>query len=114
NSPSTNPHCFHRARRSNELEPISLHDALPICGPAARCCCRWLLLRHTHKRCCLRPRHLAESSRVLKSPPSMRHSLLRFPCRAFRDRKSTRLNSSHVKISYAVFCLKKQNVMIYV
>src|SRR5690606_41636959 len=27
--------------------------------------------------------------------------------RACRDRKSTRLNSSHVKISYAVFCLKK-------
>src|SRR5690606_40580176 len=26
------------------------------------------------------------------------------------DRKSTRLNSSHVKISYAVFCLKKNNV----
>src|SRR5690606_4582897 len=30
-------------------------------------------------------------------------------CYAFRlDRKSTRLNSSHVKISYAVFCLKKK------
>src|SRR5690606_24339674 len=28
---------------------------------------------------------------------------------AVRDRKSTRLNSSHVKISYAVFCLKKKN-----
>src|SRR5690606_41204196 len=28
--------------------------------------------------------------------------------RAARDRKSTRLNSSHVKISYAVFCLKKK------
>src|SRR5690606_40925436 len=27
------------------------------------------------------------------------------------DRKSTRLNSSHVKISYAVFCLKKKNIM---
>src|SRR5690606_39846644 len=27
------------------------------------------------------------------------------------DRKSTRLNSSHVKISYAVFCLKKKNNM---
>src|SRR5215813_4022295 len=27
----------------------------------------------------------------------------------FRDRKSTRLNSSHVRISYAVFCLKKKN-----
>src|SRR5207302_10926404 len=26
----------------------------------------------------------------------------------YRDRKSTRLNSSHVKISYAVFCLKKK------
>src|SRR5699024_11971673 len=28
---------------------------------------------------------------------------------AEKDRKSTRLNSSHVSISYAVFCLKKQN-----
>src|SRR5436309_9769345 len=28
--------------------------------------------------------------------------------RAAEDRKSTRLNSSHVKISYAVFCLKKK------
>src|SRR2546427_3494651 len=29
--------------------------------------------------------------------------------RALRDRKSTRLNSSHSQISYAVFCLKKKN-----
>src|SRR5699024_12406354 len=29
--------------------------------------------------------------------------------RRIRDRKSTRLNSSHVSISYAVFCLKKKN-----
>src|SRR5690554_7278540 len=29
-------------------------------------------------------------------------------CRALQDRKSTRLNSSHVRISYAVFCLKKK------
>src|SRR5690606_12704161 len=29
-------------------------------------------------------------------------------CSLVRDRKSTRLNSSHVKISYAVFCLKKK------
>src|SRR5690606_8120955 len=28
----------------------------------------------------------------------------------FQDRKSTRLNSSHVKISYAVFCLKKKKI----
>src|SRR5438874_3228002 len=33
-----------------------------------------------------------------------------------RDRKSTRLNSSHVEISYAVFCLKKkkQNTLRYI
>src|SRR5690606_41981685 len=31
------------------------------------------------------------------------------PLRAGSDRKSTRLNSSHVKSSYAVFCLKKKN-----
>src|SRR5690606_39926558 len=30
----------------------------------------------------------------------------------YPDRKSTRLNSSHVKISYAVFCLKKQILII--
>src|SRR3712207_8991168 len=29
------------------------------------------------------------------------------------DRKSTRLNSSHANISYAVFCLKKKNLMSY-
>src|SRR6266576_6228117 len=30
-------------------------------------------------------------------------------CCCAKDRKSTRLNSSHVEISYAVFCLKKKN-----
>src|SRR5947209_11244717 len=30
---------------------------------------------------------------------------------SFRDRKSTRLNSSHANISYAVFCLKKKKIM---
>src|SRR3712207_8228180 len=32
--------------------------------------------------------------------------------REFKDRKSTRLNSSHANISYAVFCLKKKNTYI--
>src|SRR2546421_5535353 len=32
--------------------------------------------------------------------------------RGFEDRKSTRLNSSHDQISYAVFCLKKKNNLI--
>src|SRR5690554_1860981 len=34
--------------------------------------------------------------------------LLGFPVSGLEDRKSTRLNSSHVRISYAVFCLKKK------
>src|SRR5699024_11348850 len=38
-------------------------------------------------------------------PPEQLRSELR---EALRDRKSTRLNSSHVSISYAVFCLKKK------
>src|SRR5690606_40866756 len=50
-------------------------------------------------------RHLGEGCRHLGS-------LLQVPVRHAQipgqDRKSTRLNSSHVKISYAVFCLKKK------
>src|SRR3990167_9530571 len=41
------------------------------------------------------------SSNLLKSPSTAYRTLL------YRDRKSTRLNSSHSQISYAVFCLKK-------
>src|SRR6266576_6370898 len=36
----------------------------------------------------------------------------RWPCCASSDRKSTRLNFSHVEISYAVFCLKKQKITL--
>src|SRR5438874_3299881 len=36
------------------------------------------------------------------------HCILPLDRNAQRDRKSTRLNSSHVEISYAVFCLKKK------
>src|SRR5690606_41046832 len=48
------------------------------------------------------------------SSPKAKRVEIRFPdpganpYLAFADRKSTRLNSSHVKISYAVFCLKKK------
>src|SRR6266496_6314264 len=41
-----------------------------------------------------------------RDPP--RESSHRFGQRGRQDRKSTRLNSSHVEISYAVFCLKKK------
>src|SRR5438874_10058105 len=44
----------------------------------------------------------------LGAKQKMPHLLLRTQMRQSPDRKSTRLNSSHVEISYAVFCLKKK------
>src|SRR5690606_39820468 len=41
--------------------------------------------------------------------PRARHMPVKELADRLGDRKSTRLNSSHVKISYAVFCLKKKN-----
>src|SRR5207302_8559676 len=60
---------------------LSLHDALPICRPTS---CPPVEVE---------PLEVQPDRRDLRS---------------HRDRKSTRLNSSHVKISYAVFCLKKK------
>src|SRR5690606_1674518 len=45
--------------------------------------------------------------RIFNSFNNLSH-LLNYLYRKIPDRKSTRLNSSHVKISYAVFCLKKK------
>src|SRR3989442_5361096 len=45
----------------------------------------------------------------LRRGPAPKYLIISEPDRASgRDRKSTRLNSSHVRISYAVFCLKKK------
>src|SRR5205814_9655206 len=66
------------------LYPLSLHDALPI-SPRSRATSP--------------PRHRSPSTIRASSP--LRRSLS-------TDRKSTRLNSSHLGISYAVFCLKKK------
>src|SRR5690606_41275759 len=82
---------------TTELYTLSLHDALPICFStfcAARLrACAW--------------RTTSSASRLPKSTFSLSQSSSRD--RTMEDRKSTRLNSSHVKISYAVFCLKKKN-----
>src|SRR5207248_11181108 len=69
-----------------EIYTLSLHDALPISCRARtdRGCRRRLRRSRTRDRA---PRNDSRSS---------------------RDRKSTRLNSSHRTISYAVFCLKKK------
>src|SRR2546429_4832893 len=54
---------------------------------------------------------LAHRSCVMQRPVSspMQLSLPPQPVASIGDRKSTRLNSSHGYISYAVFCLKKKN-----
>src|SRR5690606_41581170 len=51
------------------------------------------------------PSAACPQKRILSSLLGLHTQLI---CRVWRDRKSTRLNSSHVKISYAVFCLKKK------
>src|SRR5690348_18114269 len=48
-------------------------------------------------------RDAARAAALVREPPARRRR------RPARDRKSTRLNSSHPSISYAVFCLKKKN-----
>src|SRR3712207_7669915 len=48
---------------------------------------------------------LTRDGEAQDAPPEVRRSLL-------ADRKSTRLNSSHANISYAVFCLKKKKTTI--
>src|SRR5690606_40379509 len=69
---------------------LSLHDALPIC-----------IRRHDENR----DAPVFRGVRIgTAGQPDVVGGI-----RAGGDRKSTRLNSSHVKISYAVFCLKKKN-----
>src|SRR3712207_7550331 len=54
---------------------------------------------------------LAEHQQRLRMRPKDRGRIVAagFDGVVFQDRKSTRLNSSHANISYAVFCLKKKN-----
>src|SRR5690348_17970365 len=71
---------FFNDTATTEIYTLSLHDALPI-------------LQRLRRRV---------GGALYVAP----HGSRRVP----RDRKSTRLNSSHPSISYAVFCLKKKNV----
>src|SRR2546430_11011416 len=53
-----------------------------------------------------------QGARILAQTPTATGSSTSAPTTVFGniDRKSTRLNSSHSQISYAVFCLKKKNI----
>src|SRR3712207_8553374 len=83
---------------TTEIYTLSLHDALPICGfcqlrrkivPNRQPTRPGLLLNDEAANI---DRHEVAGEQVTRLP---------------EDRKSTRLNSSHANISYAVFCLKK-------
>src|SRR5690606_41757671 len=88
------------ATATTEIYTLSLHDALPIC--TRHVALRELALRSDER--VGRPQPvLGAQARTRQLGPQLRVGL-----RRQRDRKSTRLNSSHVKISYAVFCLKKK------
>src|SRR5690606_41301393 len=84
---------------TTEIYTLSLHDALPIFVALDR---------------------LAQPLAVLADLLELvggEHVTIGFEAllrgvEQIRDRKSTRLNSSHVKISYAVFCLKKKKMKI--
>src|SRR2546430_7136277 len=74
---------FFNDTATTEIYTLSLHDALPIFGR--------------------NPRRAQSASREERSACGQLRR-----CRRQGDRKSTRLNSSHSQISYAVFCLKKK------
>src|SRR5688572_33214966 len=90
---------------ATEIYTLSLHDALPICPDLSRKVCG-------PKRSCMREKHrlflaLWRYIWIAKNEiQETAHLILKL---AVVDRKSTRLNSSHSQISYAVFCLKKKN-----
>src|SRR5690606_41779185 len=85
---------------------LSLHDALPIFNHCSSCkmshSMRMYLLNIFYRKSGIHRNATQDTEYLLP-----RHRLPIVP--TFIDRKSTRLNSSHVKISYAVFCLKKKN-----
>src|SRR5438445_13235909 len=80
-SPCIRGFCFFSDPATAEIYTLSLHDALPI----------WNIGEARYSR--RPPSAYATSVLLLADIP---------------DRKSTRLNSSHANISYAVFCLKKK------
>src|SRR5205814_5301212 len=95
-------------------DPLSLHDALPISATT-------IILSNVRPVALFLPAKVvfpvtpctsfraSRASRMVGpvAPPFCRASLIAVIATR-KDRKSTRLNSSHLGISYAVFCLKKK------
>src|SRR3712207_8479531 len=97
---------FFNDTATTEIYTLSLHDALPISVRAVRC-----VERRVRRRA-----HARGAPARARATDSIASTTAWGRCSgsggraggANRDRKSTRLNSSHANISYAVFCLKKK------
>src|SRR3989475_8568246 len=83
---------FFNDTATTEIYTLSLHDALPIL---------WNVIRHP-------ARPVSEVIWVYGIGMLALNALIAVLSLYLQDRKSTRLNSSHSQISYAVFCLKKK------
>src|SRR5690606_40271795 len=101
-------------RSSTSIYPLSLHDALPICQSSMSLALSKLRVMFHDPLLIKTPKGMVPTERarqlmpqvedILRSLDILLHEQQPFdPASAQADRKSTRLNSSHVKISYAVF-----------
>src|SRR5438445_8156524 len=86
---------FFHDTATTEIYTLSLHDALPISNPKSQ------IPSSKHQKS-------GSGGKEATNPKLQKSYLGTVEARARRDRKSTRLNSSHANISYAVFCLKKK------
>src|SRR3712207_7660683 len=87
---------FFNDTATTEIYTLSLHDALPICPFSL--CIPYASIEPVLERL---SRAKDDQARALARRQAAELTQQ-------RDRKSTRLNSSHANISYAVFCLKKK------
>src|SRR5256886_13514158 len=96
---------FFNDTATTEIYTLSLHDALPISGRPGPGRCSPIF----HSICGSKD---VTTASISVSAPNANRPGCTITCARLvivTDRKSTRLNSSHSQISYAVFCLKKKN-----
>src|SRR5690606_41556290 len=93
---------------SYHIYTLSLHDALPIFMKWVKGRSILIIVMHFQSL----PKIHAQEAIMAETQTAKQENRVFHPPSEFvqnaKDRKSTRLNSSHVKISYAVFCLKKK------